>query len=51
MINRHTYLINNPIDRNAYLPLLFEINSLEIVPFEKFHKLYKINTKNIKKLN
>lgn len=51
MINRHTYLINNPIDRNAYLPLLFEINSLEIAPFEKFHKLYKINTKNIKKLN
>ena len=50
MINRHTYLIKNPIDRNAYLPLLFETNSVEIAPFEKFHKLYQINSKNIKKL-
>ena len=50
MINRHTYLIKNPIDRNSYLPLLFETNSVEIAPFEKFHKLYKINSKNIKKL-
>lgn len=51
MINRHTYLIKNPIDRNAYLPLLFETNSVEIAPFEKFHKLYQINSKNIKKLD
>lgn len=51
MINRHTYLIKNPIDRNAYLPLLFETNSVEIAPFEKFHKLYQVNSKNIKKLD
>jgi len=51
MINRQTYLIKQIIDRNAYLPLFFEVNSVEIAPFEKFHKLYKINSKNIKKLN
>jgi len=51
LINRHTYLIKNTIDRNAYLPLLFETNSVEIASFEKFHKLYQINSKNIKKLN
>jgi len=51
LINRYTYLIKKPIDRNSYLPLLFEINSVEIAPFEKFHKLYDIKSKNIKKLN
>jgi len=50
LINRHTYLIREPIDRNSYLPLLFETNSVEIAPFEKFHKLYNIVSKNRKKL-
>lgn len=50
MINRHTYLIKYPIDKNSFLPLLFEINSVEIAPFYIFHKLYKIKSKNIKKL-
>ena len=50
LINRHTYLIKKTIDRNSFLPLLFEINSVEIAPFEKFHKLYNIKSKNIKKL-
>lgn len=50
MINRHTYLIKKCIDRNTYLPLFFKINSVEIAPFEKFHKLYKIKSNNIKKL-
>ena len=50
LLNRHTYLIKNPIDRNSYLPLLFEVNSVEIAPFETFHKLYNIISKNTKKL-
>lgn len=50
LINRHTYFIKKSIDKNAYLPLLFEINSVEIAAFEKFHKLYNIKSKNIKKL-
>ncbi len=51
MINRHTYLISKSIDQNSYLPLLFEINSVEIAPFEKFHKLYNILSDNTKKLD
>lgn len=50
LINRHTYFISKIIDRNSYLPLLFKINSVEIAAFEKFHKLYSIKSKNIKKL-
>jgi hypothetical protein len=50
LINRHTYLIKNPIDRNSYLPLLFETNSVEIASFEKFHKLYQIHSKKNQKL-
>ena len=50
MINRRTFFINQVIDRNAYLPLLFEVNSSEINTFQKFHKLYKVHSQNIKKL-
>ena len=50
-INRHTYLIKEAIDKNSYLPLLFEINSVEIAAFEKFHKLYNVLSKKRKKLS
>lgn len=49
-INRHTYLIKEAIDRNSYLPLLFEANSVEVAPFETFHKLYNVKSKNTIKL-
>ena len=38
-INRHTYFIQKPIDKNSYLPLLFQIDAVEIAPFDIFHKL------------
>lgn len=50
LINRHTYLIKNPIDRNSYLPLLFRIACVEVNTFSKFHNLYKIHSKNVAKL-
>lgn len=49
-INRHTYLVKHPIDRNAYLPLLFEVSSVQVAPFELFHKLYNVVSKNTTKL-
>jgi hypothetical protein len=49
LINRQTYLVKNVIDRNAFLPLLFEINSVEIAPFKVLHKLYNVKSKNTKK--
>lgn len=50
-INRHTYLIQQVIDRNSYLPLLFEINSVEIAAFDTFHKLYNVQSTNTQKLS
>ena len=50
LINRHSYFVKHPIDRNSYLPLLFEVSSVEVAPFELFHKLYSIKSKNTKKL-
>ena len=49
-INRHTYLIDEVIDRRSYLPLLFEINSVQIAPQDTFHKLYTINSKKTTRL-
>lgn len=50
-INRHTYLLSSPIDRNAYLPLLFQIEAVEVAPFETFHKLYNVKSTNTMKLS
>lgn len=50
LINRHTYFLKTPIDRNAHLPLLFETDGVEINTFSKFHNLYKIHTNSTKKL-
>jgi len=49
-LNLNTYLINKVIDRNHFQPRLFEINSVEINSFSKFHNLFLIKSKNIRKL-
>lgn len=51
MININTYLIKKVIDINHFQPRFFEINSVEIDSFSKFHNLFNIKSKNIKKLN
>jgi len=51
LINRHTYFIKHPIDKNAFLPLLFETNSVEVNTFAKFHDLYRIHSQNTQKLS
>lgn len=50
LINRHTFLLTSPIDRNSFLPLLFEVSSVEVGAFQEFHDLYRIKSKKIKKL-
>lgn len=51
MININTYLIKKVIDRNHFQPRFFEINSVEVSSFSKFHNLFNIKSKNIQKLN
>jgi hypothetical protein len=51
LINRHTYLISRAMDSASYLPLLFESKSVEINTFAKFHDLYRIRSKKIKKIS
>lgn len=50
LINRQTFLIHKIIDKRSFLPLLFEVNGVEIKPLQKFHKLYQIKSQKIKKL-
>ena len=50
LLNINTYLIKKVIDKNHFQPRLFKINSVKIGALEKFHKLYEIKSKNIKKL-
>lgn len=51
LLNINTYLINKVIDKNHFQPRLFEINSVEINNFSKFHNLFKINSDNKIKLS
>ena len=51
LINRHTYLLGEPIDRNAFLPLLFEVRGVEVGAFKKFHDLYRVRSQRVVKLN
>lgn len=49
-INRHTRLLTGAIDRNAFLPLCFRPNAVEVGPFARFHDLYRIRTERVAKL-
>ena len=50
MININTYLIKKIIDKNHFQPRFFEINSVKVDSFSKFHNLFNIKSQNIKKL-
>ena len=49
-IHRNKYLIREVIDRGGYMPLFFQVDSVEIGPFALLHDLYRVRSKNTKRL-